>query len=319
MDMLTELSLFSGYGGFSLGLRLAGIQVRTVMYVEWERYPQEILKARIKDGFLDDAPIWGDISTLDGEQLNGVVASLRQGSHASLTPSQGSSKGLMTLEISGLRRSELSVRWNPNTSSWKTYQVSFLHLLTGEPQRMGEPWSESLPPSGTVSIGKQSELTMWAHPTDASGGGASQSWMTPNVEDASRVGSEEAWGEYTEQHRTTQARLRNQIHGASGTWPTATTRDWKGSGPTVIRQDGKSRLSHLDYLAEQSQFGHQAPTIQMDGNESSENDQTLPQPSPKRLNPSFVEWMMGVPIGWTSLKPLATDSFHAWWQNFCGD
>ena len=73
MDMLTELSLFSGYGGFSLGLRLAGIQVRTVMYVEWERYPQEILKARIKDGFLDDAPIWGDISTLDGEQLRGLV------------------------------------------------------------------------------------------------------------------------------------------------------------------------------------------------------------------------------------------------------
>ena len=73
MGMLTELSLFSGYGGFSLGLRLAGIQVRTVMYVEWERYPQEILKARIKDGFLDDAPIWGDISTLDGEQFRGLV------------------------------------------------------------------------------------------------------------------------------------------------------------------------------------------------------------------------------------------------------
>jgi DNA (cytosine-5)-methyltransferase 1 len=70
---LNELSLFSGYGGFSLGLRLAGIPTRTVMYVEWERYPQEIIKARIKDGYLDDAPIWGDISTLDGEQLRGVV------------------------------------------------------------------------------------------------------------------------------------------------------------------------------------------------------------------------------------------------------
>jgi DNA (cytosine-5)-methyltransferase 1 len=71
--MLNELSLFSGYGGFSLGLRLAGIQTRTVMYVEWERYPQEILKARIKDGLLDDAPIWADISTLDGRQFRGLV------------------------------------------------------------------------------------------------------------------------------------------------------------------------------------------------------------------------------------------------------
>ena len=71
--MLNELSLFSGYGGFSLGLRLAGIQTRTVMYVEWERYPQEIIKARIKDGLLDDAPIWADISTFRGEQFRGLV------------------------------------------------------------------------------------------------------------------------------------------------------------------------------------------------------------------------------------------------------
>lgn len=71
--MLNELSLFTGYGGFSLGLRLAGLPIRTVMYVERERYPQEIIKARIQDGLLDDAPIWADISTLDGSQLRGVV------------------------------------------------------------------------------------------------------------------------------------------------------------------------------------------------------------------------------------------------------
>jgi DNA (cytosine-5)-methyltransferase 1 len=73
MNQLRELSLFTGYGGFSLGLRLAGIQTRTVAYVEWEKYPQEIIKARIKDGFLNDAPIWGDISTLDGQQFRGMV------------------------------------------------------------------------------------------------------------------------------------------------------------------------------------------------------------------------------------------------------
>jgi DNA (cytosine-5)-methyltransferase 1 len=70
---MNELSLFSGYGGFSLGLRLAGITTRSVAYVEWERYPQEIIKARIKDGYLDDAPIWGDISTFDGREFRGLV------------------------------------------------------------------------------------------------------------------------------------------------------------------------------------------------------------------------------------------------------
>jgi len=71
--MLTELSLFSGYGGFSLGLRLSGLKTRTVAYVEWERYPQEIIKARIKDGLLDDAPIFADISSFRGEQFRGLV------------------------------------------------------------------------------------------------------------------------------------------------------------------------------------------------------------------------------------------------------
>ena len=71
--MLRELSLFSGYAGFSLALRLARINTRTVMYVEWEQYAQEIIKARIRDGYLDDAPIWSDISTLDGRELRGLV------------------------------------------------------------------------------------------------------------------------------------------------------------------------------------------------------------------------------------------------------
>lgn len=30
------------------------------------------------------------------------------------------------------------------------------------------------------------------------------------------------------------------------------------------------------------------------------------------LNPEFVEWMMGFPIGWTDLKPLEMDKFLQW-------
>ena len=76
---LNELSLFSGYGGLSLGLRLANLNVRTVAYVEWEKYPQEIIKARIKDGFLDDAPIFGDVSAFRGKQFRGLVDILTAG------------------------------------------------------------------------------------------------------------------------------------------------------------------------------------------------------------------------------------------------
>lgn len=31
-----------------------------------------------------------------------------------------------------------------------------------------------------------------------------------------------------------------------------------------------------------------------------------------KLNPDWVEWLMGWPIGWTDLKPLAMDRFAKW-------
>ena len=31
-----------------------------------------------------------------------------------------------------------------------------------------------------------------------------------------------------------------------------------------------------------------------------------------QLNPEWVEWLMGWPIGWTALEPLATDRFQRW-------
>ena len=79
MDILTELSLYSGYGGFTLGLRLAGLRVRTVCYVEINPYRQKLIQARIRDGFLDDAPIWDDARTFNGKPWHGVVDILTAG------------------------------------------------------------------------------------------------------------------------------------------------------------------------------------------------------------------------------------------------
>ncbi len=56
---MKELSLFTGAGGGLLASRLLGW--RTVGYVENEKYCQKIIKARIRDGLLDTAPIFGDV------------------------------------------------------------------------------------------------------------------------------------------------------------------------------------------------------------------------------------------------------------------
>jgi len=69
---MNELALFAGAGGGLLATQhLLGF--RTVCYVEIAPYPVAVLEARIRDGLLDDAPIWDDVRTFDGKPWRGVV------------------------------------------------------------------------------------------------------------------------------------------------------------------------------------------------------------------------------------------------------
>tara|TARA_R110000751_G_scaffold304328_1_gene419751 strand:- start:495 stop:713 length:219 start_codon:yes stop_codon:yes gene_type:complete len=34
-----------------------------------------------------------------------------------------------------------------------------------------------------------------------------------------------------------------------------------------------------------------------------------------KLNPQWVEWLMGWPIGWTALEPLAMDKYQQWYDS----
>jgi hypothetical protein len=74
-------------------------------------------------------------------------------------------------------------------------------------------------------------------------------------------------------------------------WPTPTKSDHKGSGPTMMRSDGKMRGDRLDYATERN----------LDGT-----------PTGGQLNPTWVEWLMGWPLGWTDLKPLEMDKSQRW-------
>lgn len=93
--------------------------------------------------------------------------------------------------------------------------------------------------------------------------------------------------------------LRTLGHPTSGiapgwsgeTLPTPSVAMAKGSSENALtRVNGKSRLrNRLDYWVER------------DGKAG-------------RLNPNFVEWVMGWPIGWTDVAPLEMDKFLAWQQ-----
>jgi DNA (cytosine-5)-methyltransferase 1 len=62
---MNELALFAGAGGGLLASRWL-LGHRIVCYVERDPYCVKIIKARIRDELLDDAPIWDDARTFDG-------------------------------------------------------------------------------------------------------------------------------------------------------------------------------------------------------------------------------------------------------------
>ena len=59
---MNHLDLFSGIGGFSLGLERAGF--KTVAFCEIEKYPQKVLRKH-----WPDVPIYEDVRELTYERL----------------------------------------------------------------------------------------------------------------------------------------------------------------------------------------------------------------------------------------------------------
>lgn len=71
---MNGLDLFSGIGGFCLGMRLAvGPTYLTVAHVEREVHCANVLAARMEEGHLENAPIWDNIVTFDGRAFRGLV------------------------------------------------------------------------------------------------------------------------------------------------------------------------------------------------------------------------------------------------------
>lgn len=73
MDTYTILSLYSGGGGLDLGFRLAVRGARTVCYVERDAAAIALLVDHMQTGQLDDAPLWSDSGTFDGQPWRGKV------------------------------------------------------------------------------------------------------------------------------------------------------------------------------------------------------------------------------------------------------
>lgn len=89
--MINGLDLFSGIGGISLALRE---WVKPIAYCEIDRYAQAVLLSRMSEGLLPRAPIWNDITTLDGKQFRGQVDIIYGGFPCQDISVAGNGKGL---------------------------------------------------------------------------------------------------------------------------------------------------------------------------------------------------------------------------------
>lgn len=143
---------------------------------------------------------------------------------------------------------------------------------------------------------------------------AAAQWPTPSASIANDGESPETW-------HARAAKLKEK-HGngngaglpltvAASQWPTPAARDSKGPNSEQHALETGGGRKNMDQLSNfVAHSSHQAQPTQP-GPTSSPNGPGSPQPSTKRLNPYFTEWLMGWPEGWTSATALPASSAAA--------
>ena len=294
----TELSLFTGYGGFTLGLRLAGVSVQTVCYVEFDPYCQRLIVERIKGGWLDDAPLWDDVRTFDGRPWCGHVDLLTAG-----FPCQPHS-------VAGQRRGEADDRnlWPDTLRVIRDVGPRFA-LLENVPGLLAS--NEGRPPYVGTVVGQLSEVgydCIWDCIPAAALGAPHLRWRWWCLAYA----PEQFWG------RQSQRVPGSALSAATGPG-CADVADAKGQPGALRPAEGERQGRPASGGANLANSNGQRQT-QLQGcgatTRASKGGQNLVVTVGGQLNPRWVEWLMGLPIGWVSLELLATESYQQWSRSF---
>ncbi len=149
------------------------------------------------------------------------------------------------------------------SSSWRTSQACLVALVNNQGNGLAE-FSGTWPASGMMRNGKTYRRQPWALPI---AGSVSGLWPTPRKSMMPNSKAFIAAGKIDSLVTMVQF------------WPTPTTCMSKGSSPAALtRKDGRDRSSdRLDHAVMATDGG--------------------------KLNPTWVEWLMGFPTGHTDLQP----------------
>ena len=190
---------------------------------------------------------------------------------------------------------------DPN-NIWVTPQIDFLG--------MQQSFTGSFPKQGMTVSGTAYRLRPLVPHTSVGGGGV---LPTPQVLDLPN-----------KQANTTRWNGVNSLTemAKTGMWPTPRSVDYKGAtNPSETTKqrvaDGTANLPEA--VQEQSRWpSPKTRDGRAPGGEAEQRRHTpdLPTQVGGKLNPTWVEWLMGVPLGWTDLEPLATESYRQWLRSF---
>jgi hypothetical protein len=197
-------------------------------------------------------------------------------------------------------------KFDRSESKWKTHQCSLL----GDWDEFSETW----PRWGSMRNGESFLRPTWTPPIFESESGSLAIYPTPCAVDTGSFFNRSA-SPNAAKRPTLGAMAKHNLwptptptvcgnynrKGASATsgdglatavkmWPTPCASASKGSSPAALtRKSGKSRATdRIDHAVMASDGG--------------------------QLNPEWVEWLMGWPIGHTALEPLATARYREWQQ-----
>ena len=242
------------------------------------------------------------------------LMSLQQDSHASRFQSPESEQEETTAATSGPKHLPYFAQYDPDTRCWKTCQVC---LLTNMPDEYSETWPKTglmlngvcyPQPNAERRISAIGSGSMLPTPSAQSAGeGLTESLTTKG---GGLSPNERAYNPKTGKH--TQMTLNRYVK----LWPTPTTPTGGGE-----RSKARAGTGSLAYMARTGKLWPTASASDWKG--SSKAGQRRGQltdpamgaiPAGGQLNPTWVEWLMGWPLGWTDLRPLEMGKFQQWQQ-----
>jgi hypothetical protein len=184
-------------------------------------------------------------------------------------------------------------KYSPDSRSWKTHQCSLLEDL--------ESFSETWPAWGLMRDGECWEQRMLEQTIR----GIESGLLPDNVKFFHTPNTTGLDG-----GSNSRKALKNRIEN----WPTPRSCSAMAATITPEASWNKKRNPNLETIVGQRMWPTPTSHNAKETNAPSEalrNTPTLAAQAGGKLNPMWVEWLMGWPLGWTDLKPLEMDKSHS--------